>query len=562
MNVVPAQVAGVESIAVASPPQKEHGGLPHPTILAACALLGVDEVYAVGGAQAIAMFAYGRRRSASRRSTWSPGPGNIYVAAAKRLVRGVVGIDAEAGPTEIAILADDTADPVHVAADLISQAEHDPLAARVLVTDSAALADAVEAELRPAGRRDQAHRADHAALCAASSRRPCWSTTSNEGLAVVDAYAAEHLEIQTADARSGAERVRNAGAIFVGPYSPVSLGDYCAGSNHVLPTGVLARHASACRCRRSSRACTSSTTRARRWPTVAAHVVALAEAEDLPAHGEAVSARLSDATLTAPRHRLRAIGAATASGAARRGPYGAPQLDVPVRLNTNENPYPPSPRSSAQMGEAVARGWPASSTATPTARPSPCAPTWPPTSAHGLEPREQVWAANGSNEVMQQLLQAFGGPGRTAMGFAPTYSMHPEYARDTHTALGDRSARRGLRPRRRGRGGADHAASNRRSSCWRRRTTRPVPRCRSTSSRRFCDGRAGHRGRRRGVRASSAGPAPRARWNCCRAIPRLVVTRTMSKAFALAGVRLGYLAATPEVVDALRVVRLPYHLSA
>ncbi|MFD0889540.1 histidinol dehydrogenase, partial [Streptosporangium algeriense] len=145
MNVVPAQEAGVPSLAVTSPAQKEFGGLPHPTILAACALLGVEEVYAVGGAQAVAMFAYGTEECEP--VTMVTGPGNIWVAAAKRLLKGVIGIDSEAGPTEIAILADATADPVHVAADLISQAEHDVIAASVLVTDSVELADAVEREL-------------------------------------------------------------------------------------------------------------------------------------------------------------------------------------------------------------------------------------------------------------------------------------------------------------------------------------------------------------------------------------------------------------------------------
>ncbi len=159
MNVVPAQEAGVEGIAVTSPPQKEFGGLPHPTILAACALLGVDEVYAAGGAQAIAMFAYGTEECLPVNLV--TGPGNIFVASAKRLLKGRIGIDAEAGPTEIAVLADATADPGHVAADLISQAEHDTLAAAVLVTDSAELAEAVEAELKRAGRGHQAHRADH-----------------------------------------------------------------------------------------------------------------------------------------------------------------------------------------------------------------------------------------------------------------------------------------------------------------------------------------------------------------------------------------------------------------
>ncbi|MEU1792370.1 histidinol dehydrogenase [Streptomyces sparsogenes] len=289
MNVVPAQEAGVGSMAVASPPQSEFGGLPHPTILAACELLGVDEVYAAGGAQAVAMFAYGTEEC--RPASLVTGPGNIYVAAAKRLLKGRIGIDAEAGPTEIAILADTTADPVHVAADLISQAEHDPLAASVLVTDSEELAAAVEKELDA-----QVTAAKHAE----DRIRPALAGRQSgivlvdgleQGLAVVDAYAAEHLEIQTRDAAEVAARVRNAGAIFVGPYAPVSLGDYAAGSNHVLPTGGCACHSSGLSVQSFLRGIHVVDYTREALAEVAGHVVTLAEAEDLPAHGAAVKAR-------------------------------------------------------------------------------------------------------------------------------------------------------------------------------------------------------------------------------------------------------------------------------
>src|SRR4051812_23616897 len=227
MNVVPAQVAGVESIAVFTPAQKEFGGRPHPTILAACALLGVDEVYAVGGAQAVALAAYGDLAAGIEPVDVITGPGNVYVAAAKRLVRGIVGIDAEAGPTEIAVLADATADPVHVAADLISQAEHDTLAASVLVTDSVALADAVDAALS-AQLEVVKHRHRVAEALSGKQSGTVLVDDIDQGLRVVNAYAAEHLEIQTADAAVVAARVRSAGAVFVGAWSPVSLGDYCA----------------------------------------------------------------------------------------------------------------------------------------------------------------------------------------------------------------------------------------------------------------------------------------------------------------------------------------------
>jgi histidinol dehydrogenase len=294
MNVVPAQVAGVGSLVVASPPQADNGGLPDQRVLAACALLGVDEVYAVGGAQAIAMLAHGCT-GADEDDTCAPvdmitGPGNVWVTAAKRLLRGLVGIDAEAGPTEIAILADDTADPVHVAADLISQAEHDPLAASVLVTPSEALLDAVDAELvRQVAATKHTERIT-AALTGQQSGAVLVGDLA-DGLRVVDAYAAEHLEIQTRDARDVALRVRNAGAVFVGAFAPVSLGDYCAGSNHVLPTGGCARHSSGLSVQSFLRGIHVVEYDEAALRAAADHVVTLANAEDLPAHGQAVRAR-------------------------------------------------------------------------------------------------------------------------------------------------------------------------------------------------------------------------------------------------------------------------------
>ncbi|MDQ8701541.1 histidinol dehydrogenase [Streptomyces sp. LHD-70] len=292
MNAVPAQEAGVESMALASPPQKEFDGLPHPTILAACALLGIDEVYAVGGAQAVAMFAYGTPGpDGCAPANMVTGPGNIWVAAAKRYFTGRIGIDAEAGPTEIAILADDTADPAHVASDLISQAEHDPMAAAVLVTDSIALADAVEKELEPQVAATK-HIEDRIKPALAGRQSAIVLVDGlEEGLRVVDAYGAEHLEIQTADATAVAGRVKNAGAIFIGPWAPVSLGDYCAGSNHVLPTGGCACHSSGLSVQSFLRGIHIVDYTRDALADVAHHVVTLAEAEDLPAHGAAIKAR-------------------------------------------------------------------------------------------------------------------------------------------------------------------------------------------------------------------------------------------------------------------------------
>ncbi|MBF6177003.1 histidinol dehydrogenase [Nocardia otitidiscaviarum] len=293
MNVVPAQAAGVESLVVASPPQARCGGLPHPTILAAAKLLGVEEVWAVGGAQAVALLSYGGTDTDGAQLApvdMITGPGNIYVTAAKRLCRGLVGIDAEAGPTEIAILADATADPAHVAADLISQAEHDVLAASVLVTDSAELADAVDAALTT----QLAVVKHHDRVVEALSGKQSGTVLVDDidqGLRVVNAYAAEHLEIQTADAAAVAARVRSAGAVFVGAWSPVSLGDYCAGSNHVLPTAGCARHSSGLSVQTFLRGIHVVDYSESALKDVAGHVVALANAEDLPAHGQAVQVR-------------------------------------------------------------------------------------------------------------------------------------------------------------------------------------------------------------------------------------------------------------------------------
>jgi histidinol dehydrogenase len=291
MNVVPAQVAGVGSIALTSSPQKDHGGLPHPTILAACALLGVDEVYAVGGAQAIAMLAYGA--GPCRKVDLVTGPGNIYTVSAKRLLKGVVGIDAEAGPTEIVVLADDTADAAFVAADLISQAEHDPMAASVLVTDSLRLADEVESELDKQVSVTRHVERIRAALSGEQSGIVLVDDVL-QGLDVVNAYAAEHLEIHTADATTVAARVRNAGAVFVGSFAPVSLGDYCAGSNHVLPTAGCACHSSGLSVRAFLKAVHVVEYSRDALAEVAGHVTTLADAEDLPGHGAAVRVRFED----------------------------------------------------------------------------------------------------------------------------------------------------------------------------------------------------------------------------------------------------------------------------
>ena len=292
MNVIPAQIAQVASIAIASPPQSEFGGLPHPTILATCELLGVTEVYAVGGAQAIALFAYGME-NVCEKCDLVTGPGNIYVAAAKRALRGVIGIDSEAGPTEIAIIADKSALAADVAADLISQAEHDVIAAAVLITDSQELITQVQKELVMRVARTKHSERITEALTGIQSA--CVLVDSTEhAIEVANAYAAEHLEIQTKNSDKDSLKIKNAGAVFIGRFSPVSLGDYSAGSNHVLPTGGCACHSSGLSVQTFLRGLHFIQYSEDAFTQILPTVITLANSEDLPAHGEAMSARLEN----------------------------------------------------------------------------------------------------------------------------------------------------------------------------------------------------------------------------------------------------------------------------
>lgn len=292
MNVVPAQIAKVPSIAVASPPQASNGGLPNATILATCALLGITEVYSIGGAQAVAMFAYGVAEVCEP-TDMVTGPGNIYVAAAKRALRGKIGIDSEAGPTEVAVLADDTAKAGEVASDLISQAEHDIIAAAVLVTTSEKLASEVAKELTIRVSATKHSERIRTALSGIQSAIVLVDSL-DQGIDVVNAYAAEHLELIVKDPEVVAKKIRNAGAVFLGRFSPVSLGDYSAGSNHVLPTGGCACHSSGLSVQSFLRGVTFINYSEGAFRDIAANVITLANAEDLPAHGEAMSARFED----------------------------------------------------------------------------------------------------------------------------------------------------------------------------------------------------------------------------------------------------------------------------
>lgn len=294
MNVVPAQIAGVKSIALASAPQRDNSGWPNETVLATCALLGIDEVYSIGGAQAIAAFAFGIRdddgKMISEPVDIVTGPGNIYVAAAKRALRGVIGIDSEAGPTEIAIVADESASAGEVAADLISQAEHDTIAAAILITDSLTLAADVERELISRVARTKHRERITEALSGTQSAIAIVDDLAH-GIEVANAYAAEHLELQVQDPKAASAEIRNAGAIFLGRFAPVSLGDYLAGSNHVLPTGGCACHSSGLSVQTFLRGLHFVNYNERAFREIAPSVVTFAEAEDLPAHGEAIKAR-------------------------------------------------------------------------------------------------------------------------------------------------------------------------------------------------------------------------------------------------------------------------------
>lgn len=291
MNVVPAKVAGVKSIAVSSPSQKENDGWPNKTILAACKLLEIDEIHSAGGAQAIAMFAYGTK--SCKRVNLITGPGNVYVTAAKRKVRSVVAIDSEAGPTEIAILADETGNPKWIAADLISQAEHDVIASSILVTNSKELAIQVKQELeiqvpqtKHAERIKQALQGKQSAIVIVKNVK--------QGIEVINDIAAEHLEIHTNDLSNVVSKIENAGAIFVGPNTPVSLGDYLAGSNHVLPTGGCACHSSGLNVQTFLKSVQLIEYSQDALKDAANHLRVLAHAEDLPAHAQAVDIRLEN----------------------------------------------------------------------------------------------------------------------------------------------------------------------------------------------------------------------------------------------------------------------------
>lgn len=608
MNVVAAQVAGVGSMVVATPPQKDFDGLPHPVTLAACALLGVDEVIAVGGAQAIAALAYGfvdepgptgdgaaEKAYVCRPVDKVTGPGNVYVAAAKRLVQSVCGIDSEAGTTEIAILADSSANPTFVAADLVSQAEHDPAAASVLVTDSADLAEEVRGALNVAIDLTENKERIRLALGGPQSAIVLVDTVE-AGVQVVQAYAPEHLEIQTSDPLAVSEQITTAGAVFLGDYTPVPLGDYVAGSNHVLPTGGTARHASGLNVTQFLRSMQVVDYSPEALRALTPSLVTLAEAEGLPAHGQAALIRFgADVPAPAPQDDADEVRLPWRTELEDVEPYGAPMIDVPVRLNVNENPFPPRPEVVDAIAEAVrSAAWELNRYADRDAEDlRRDLADYVNSEADVDVDWTQVWAANGSNEVMLELLQAFGGPGRTALSQWPTYSMYEEYARDTNTGwcLVDTNA--SLRDR----------AENLEPLPDTLRTQEVIPKfdpnglidaMRATrpavvfiSNPNNPTGQWVSREDLNAVLEASRELGPRDRTGNPRAclvvvdeayaefradnqpsaidllddFPHLVVTRTLSKAFAAAGLRLGYLVASPRIVEEVQKVRLPYHLS-
>ena len=464
-------------------------------------------------------------------------------------------VDAEAGPTEIAIIADHTADPGFLAADLVAQAEHGPLAACLLITTEPGLAERTDAELRP--QVASARHRDTVQTALAGQSACVLVDDTAAALAVSDVWAPEHLEIQTADAASLAAGVRNAGAVFVGPYAPVSLGDYLAGSNHVLPTGGTARHTAGLSVLAFMRGIHVVDCSAAALAQAAPYIDALGAAEDLAAHVAAVRVRVPHGQ-EVPAHGAVASGPPIRPDLAGRSPSGAPQLDVPVRLNTNENPYPPPPALVERITGAVAVAA-GSLNRYPDRDAMPLRADLAAYLGHGLTARE-VWAANGSNEIIQQLLQAFGGPGRSALGFEPSYAMHPLIARATGTRWirGARDADFGLDPDAAVRAVREHRPGLVFLTSPNNPTGTALPLavieavCRAAPGMVVVDEAYAEFAR------DGAGTALAllARY------PRLVVTRTMSKAFALAGARVGYLAADPAVIDALQLVRLPYHLSA
>lgn len=580
MNVVTAQVAGVDSIVVASPPQAQFGGLPHPTILAACALLGIDEIIAVGGAQAIGAMAYG---FTDGDYTCEPvdkvaGPGNVYVAAAKRCVQEVCGIDAEAGTTEIAILADSSADPRYVAADLISQAEHDPAAGSILVTDSPTLAEAVEKEL-PALIEGTQHRERINTALNGSQSGIVLVDNLDAGTAFIEAYSPEHLEVITVDAPERAFSIRNAGAIFVGEYSPVPLGDYLAGSNHVLPTGGTARYASGLNVTQYLRSVQVIDYNRAALAQVTDSLLALASAEGLPAHGQAAEIRREGqpTSCAADKAAATTLRLPWRKELAEVEPYGAPQLDVPVRLNVNENPYAPTQAVIQSVVESVQNAMQRLNRyADRDARElrQSLADYLRDESRVNLQV-DQIWAANGSNEIMLQLLQAFGGPGRIAMGVAPTYSMYQEYARDTNTdwvcldnpsddlfaKLNVSQVKEGLQryrpaviflPNPNNPTGSSIGLESIKEILAYAETTGPLDEAGRPTATLIVVDEAYGEFRPENVESATTLLAD---------YPHLIVTRTMSKAFAAAGLRLGYVAADSQIIREIQKVRLPYHLS-
>jgi histidinol-phosphate aminotransferase len=544
MNVVPAQAAGVGEVALATPPGP--GGRGHPAVLGAAALLGVEEVWLLGGAQAVAALALGTATVPPVDSV--TGPGNLYVSLAKQEVAHRVRTDGFAGPTEVCVLADASADPRHVACDLVAQAEHDPLAACLLVTDDPALWRAVEPllaeEVAAAPHRDRVAKA----LAGQSAVVLCDDRAAM--LRVVEAYAPEHLELLVAGARELAGQVRGAGAVFVGEWTPVALGDYAAGTNHVLPTAGTARFAGGLSTLDFLRPVQVAEFGRDALAAAAPTVAALARAEDLPGHGRAVQVRLDGA---APHggHPAAPDLVRVRDDLAGLTPYGAPQLDVPVRLNTNETPYPVPAAVLDDLADAV-RGlelhrYPDREAAALRAA----------LAAHAGHRPAGTWAANGSNELLQQLLLAYAGAGRSALVVEPTYAMHGLIARATGTRL-----RTVVRPREAemapaaaaqvvAEAGADLtfwcSPNNPTGEAATPELLAAV--CEAAPGLVVVDEAYGEFGA-----AHAAALLGR--------FPNLVVTRTFSKAFRLAGLRLGYLLADPAVVDGLRLVRLPYHLSA
>ena len=551
MTAIPARVAGVESIAICVPPDAT--GEVSPATLAAAEIAGVDIVYRIGGAGAIAALAYGTESVAQ--VDVIAGPGNIYVALAQQEVAGLVGIASGfAGPSEIAVIADGTASPEFAAADLLTQAEHGPSGRAWLISPSEEVLQSVEQALAEQ-------------LAASPRRSEAEATLSESGYGVLvddietaveaaNKLAPEHVQLMCDDAENLAQSIRNAGAVFCGELSPAVIGDYIAGPSHVLPTGGTARFASGLQATDFQKRLHTISASPEGFVAVGETVAALAEAEGLTGHRDAVLARLAGLPNEASSDKSETP---SKIGSLRNNiielkSYHSPQLDVEVRLNTNESPYPPPEGFEEAVAEAIGgSSW----------------NRYPQRTAQSLctalgefhdLPASQIFTANGSNEVIQTLLMCYGGAGRKVAVFQPTYALHSHIARSLASELvvGERMP--------------DFALDLEKTAALIRRE-RPsvVFLCSPNNPTGLADSnesvaavleQTSAVGGLLVVDEAYAEFAPETALDLLDASSPLVVTRTYSKTWAMAAARLGYMAGPSQLVADLEKAALPYRLNS